>query len=304
MQIVTTAELLAEGLRHPDIRHLVDIGELHRVRRGAYLRGPDQRLVAEQQHRALIQAVAAAHPDAVLSHVSAAVLHDLPVPLRSLARVHLTKQGRNTGSKRLDRSYLHRVTQEIPTVVVEELVVTDLPTTVLDLIRALQPADAVAVADRALALGLDRAELLERIGRERGRRGNANARRVLLFADRLAESAGESWTRWAFHCAGLPAPKLQVEFFDHRGVPVARVDFDWPEWGVCAEFDGEIKYGRLLRPGQGVADVIRAEKSREEELRRASGRWLVRVITRELDDLAELRRTILDAAGHAARRAG
>ncbi len=127
---------------------------------------------------------------------------------------------------------------------------------------------------------------------------------MLLFADRLAESAGESWTRWAFHCAGLPAPKLQVEFFDHRGVPVARVDFDWPEWGVCAEFDGEIKYGRLLRPGQGVADVIRAEKSREEELRRASGRWLVRVIARELDDLAELRRTILDAAGHAARRAG
>lgn len=304
MEIVTTAELLKAGLDHAGIRTLVDSGELQRIRRGAYLRGPDQQLLAEAKHRALIQAVLRDRPDAVLSHVSAAVIHDLPVPMRSLDRVHVIRRAKRPGSRRFDRSYLHRVIGEIPAVVVDGLAVTDLHTTVLDLIRVLDPADAVAVADRALAKGVDVKELLDRIADEPGRRGNAQAREVLAFADPLAESPGESWTRWAFHRAGLPAPDLQVKFFDEAGNFVARLDFDWPALGVAAEFDGEIKYGRLLAPGQDVATVIRKEKDCEERFRRASGRWLVRVVTRELRDTAALRRTILDAAGYANRAAG
>lgn len=50
--------------------------------------------------------------------------------------------------------------------------------------------------------------------------------------------------------------------------------------------------------------MIRKEKDCEERFRRASGRWLVRVVTRELRDTAALRRTILDAAGYANRAAG
>ncbi|OYO11111.1 putative AbiEi antitoxin of type IV toxin-antitoxin system [Propionibacteriaceae bacterium ES.041] len=304
MEIVTTAELLKSGIDHPGIRKLVTSGDLQRVRRGVYLRGPDQQLVAEEQHRALIRAVLCDRPDAVLSHVSAAVVHGLPVPLRSLGRVHLIRRAKHPGGKRFNHSYLHRVVQEIPTCVIAGLVVTDLATTVLDLIRVLDPADAVAVADRALAKKLQRQVLLDRVAAEAGRRGNAQARQVLRFADPLAESPGESWARWAFHRAGLPAPRLQVEFFDDAGNFVARPDFDWPDLGVSAEFDGEVKYGRLLGPGQDVASVIRAEKDREERFRRASGRWLVRVVNRELADVAALRRTVLDAAGYAGRTAG
>lgn len=295
MEIVTTRELLASGYDHAAIRRLVAIGRLQRVRRGAYLRGPGERLVAETRHRLLITALVREHPDAVLSHISAAVLHGLPVPLRTLDRVHLVRRSAHPGSRRLDNSYLHRVTRDVPTTTIDGLLVTDLATTTLDLLRVLRVADAVAVADRALALGQPREELWDRLDSERGRRGNRQAREVLQFADPLAESAGESWTRWAFHCAGLPRPRLQVEFHDHLGLLVARVDFDWADFGLAAEFDGEIKYGRLLRTGQDLAEVIRQEKAREERLRRASG---------ELGDPVALRRTVLEAFRHGERWAG
>ena len=33
------------------------------------------------------------------------------------------------------------------------------------------------------------------------------------------------------------------------------------------EFDGRIKYGRLLKPGQDAGDAVRAEKRREDAIR-------------------------------------
>jgi hypothetical protein len=37
------------------------------------------------------------------------------------------------------------------------------------------------------------------------------------------------------------------------------------------EFDGRVKYGRLLAPGQDPGDVVFAEKLREDRMRRATG---------------------------------
>lgn len=45
------------------------------------------------------------------------------------------------------------------------------------------------------------------------------------------------------------------------------MDFGWPEHGVAGEFDGQVKYGRLLRPGQSPGDAVFAEKVREDRLR-------------------------------------
>jgi len=41
------------------------------------------------------------------------------------------------------------------------------------------------------------------------------------------------------------------------------------------EVDGKQKYEQLLKPGQTVADVVAAEKRREEAIRQA-GRWVTR----------------------------
>jgi len=48
---------------------------------------------------------------------------------------------------------------------------------------------------------------------------------------------------------------------------VFEVDFGWPELRTVGEFDGLVKYGRLLKPGQDPADVVVAEKLREDEIR-------------------------------------
>ncbi len=72
----------------------------------------------------------------------------------------------------------------------------------------------------------------------------------------------------------VSAPQLQFPI-TREGHTGAVVDFAWPELEVVGEVDGRIKYGELLRPGQTTADVVMAEKRREERIRQA-GWWICR----------------------------
>ncbi|GAB3711949.1 hypothetical protein [Mariniluteicoccus flavus] len=96
-------ELLAAGLTPADIRSEVREGRLVRLRRGSYAPPSILTNEPESRHRALIHAVAPRHADAIVSHVSAAVLHGLPVPERTLSRVHLVKP-RNGRDRRAARA--------------------------------------------------------------------------------------------------------------------------------------------------------------------------------------------------------
>jgi very-short-patch-repair endonuclease len=91
--------------------------------------------------------------------------------------------------------------------------------------------------------------------------------RVHVTRNRNSESAGESVSRVRLHEEGLPTPELQQSIYDDHGQFVARVDFCWQEHRTIAEFDGKIKYGRMLKSGQSVEDVLFAEKRREDALR-------------------------------------
>jgi hypothetical protein len=76
---------------------------------------------------------------------------------------------------------------------------------------------------------------------------------------------------------GLPAPELQVDFYDERGF-IGTVDFYWPELELIGEFDGEVKYGAQRRYQRSLSptQVLIAEKEREDRLRRVSknfARW-------------------------------
>lgn len=59
----------------------------------------------------------------------------------------------------------------------------------------------------------------------------------------------------------------QWEVVTRGGRSLGRVDFAWPRFRVVAEFDGKIKYGRLLRPGQDAGDAVFEEKVREDAIR-------------------------------------
>jgi hypothetical protein len=74
-------------------------------------------------------------------------------------------------------------------------------------------------------------------------------------------------SRVRLHQDGVPAPEPQQDIYDGKGRFVARVDFCWEEQRTIGEFDGKIKYGRQLKPGQSIEDVVFTEKVREDALR-------------------------------------
>jgi hypothetical protein len=119
-----------------------------------------------------------------------------------------------------------------------------------------------AVVSRQSAAVLQRA-----LSAAQGRRGVAAARRAVALLDGRSESAGESASRVVLHEVGLPPSDLQLEVLDDGGRMVGRCDFGWQEHRTVGEFDGRVKYGRLLKPGQASEDVVYAEKRREDALR-------------------------------------
>lgn len=89
----------------------------------------------------------------------------------------------------------------------------------------------------------------------------------------------------ALRAAGLPAPVLQWEVRSRAGRLLGRVDFAWPGLRTVGEFDGRVKYGALLRPGQDPGDAVFEEKLREDAIR-AEDLRVVRWTWRDLDQFA------------------
>ncbi len=138
--------------------------------------------------------------------------------------------------------------------------------------------------------------------RSAGRRvGGGAARLALDFAEGRCESVGESRSRVLMHRAGLPAPDLQYEVRRADGSLVGRPDFRWGR--LLGEFDGRVKYGRLLRPGETPWASSSGEKRREDELREPG--WdVVRWGWADLDDPDRLCGRILSAMHRSARARG
>ncbi|MDN5748044.1 MAG: type IV toxin-antitoxin system AbiEi family antitoxin domain-containing protein, partial [Pseudonocardia sp.] len=154
------AELRAAGYGDDEVRQLVRSGELTTVRRGAYLRGglPDDRAV---RHLAEIRAAAAQlSVDAVVSHVSAAVVRGWDVWGVALGRVRVTRARHNGG--RIDPGLHVRTAplREDELEVVDEVLVTSGARIVVDVARTVPFEQAVVVADCALAKGDVDAEAL------------------------------------------------------------------------------------------------------------------------------------------------
>jgi hypothetical protein len=156
---------------------------------------------------------------------------------------------------------------EMDITTIDGVPVTSLARTVLDLCRTVPIEQAVAAGDRALAFGLVRAVLEEHLSQMARWSGTRQARRAVTLLDPRSESAGESVSRVRLHEDGLPAPELQQDIHDEDGQFVARVDFCWQKQRTIGEFDGKIKYGRMLKSGQSIEDVLFAEKRREDALR-------------------------------------
>jgi predicted transcriptional regulator of viral defense system len=120
---------------------------------------PAERTVADE-HRELIFATAPQlHDGAVISHASAAVLHGLPTWENAIDRVHITRN-RNSGGNRRTVVQVHTAPlADDHVTTIDEIPVTSLARTVLDLCPTVPIEQAVAAGDRALAYGLVRTVL-------------------------------------------------------------------------------------------------------------------------------------------------
>lgn len=273
---------LAEGWSDDEIARRLRSSELTRLRPGAYI-PPSAARDPAQRHRGLVTAtLEALRRPAVVSHQSAGVLLGLPLWGVPLGRVHVTR--RPPAPTEVGRR-LHCHAARLPdddVVTVDGVAVTSPLRTALDLARTLPFEPAVATLDAWLfRRRLTAAELGARavdLGRLPGARA---AMRAVRFADGRAESVGESRSRVLLSHLGLMPSTLQLEVHDTDGVFLGRTDFAWEAEGVVGEFDGRVKYGRLLRPGQDPGDVVFAEKLREDALR-DQDRGVVRWIWREL----------------------
>jgi hypothetical protein len=293
-EIDLSRDLVARGFSPTDLARMTRAGQLHRVRRGAYALPRPADLDQRAAHRLLLDGTARqTSAKAVVSHMSAAVLHGLPVWRDQLAKVQLTVDDAGHGKTRhyVQVHGLPLAAEDV--VLVDGFAVTSMARTVLDLGCQLELWRAVAVGDVALRLGLDRADLADHLARAGRRHGIRKARRAAALLDPRSESPQESRSRVIFHQNGLPAPTPQYLVIGRGGEVIARTDFGWEELRTVGEFDGKVKYGRTLRPGQDLEEVLFAEKLREDAIRDLDlqvVRWVASELAQPAPVIARLRR--------------
>ncbi|GAA4349926.1 hypothetical protein GCM10023145_12190 [Angustibacter luteus] len=288
---------------HPrEIQRGLADGHWVRLRRGVF--APSRFVTeADAAGRHVLQARAAhltLRSPIAFSHTSAAMVHGLPAYDLDLSEVHVTHPD-GASSGRHEGGVWHHVgaltTERVRTV--DGLPVSDLARTSLDVARVASPASALVIADAACARGVTQEQVRRDLEACMDWPGARRASRVLPLADGRAESPGESLARWALHQLDLAPDELQLEIRTDEGV--VRVDFAWIRWRLVGEFDGKIKYGRLVKPGETASDVAWRERRRELAIERAS--WgVVRFGWADVHDLPRLGRLVVGGRGRAERR--
>jgi len=246
-------------------------GELARLAPGVYV---DAVRFAEMrvEERALLRAHAYAQwsPGSVLSHRSAALLHGMPLiappETPEIVRPALGRGGTRQGVRRRATS------SPVDPVMIGPITVVPLERTLVDLAASLPLRESLAPLDAFLRDGGTRDELLNLLASITVR-GHRRAERAIRLADPRAANAGESLSRATIIELGFPVPELQV------GVPgmAVETDFAWLAYGVRGELDGFGKYSETrYTKGRSAAEVVVAEKRREDAIRAATGHRFAR----------------------------
>ena len=268
------------------MRRAVDAGRLIRPSRGVVALPS-----ASTPVDAVRAAVLTAGPGAAASHVSAARLHGLWLPLGASELVHLTAPGcpdrtdhgmRIHGSRLPDR---HIVT-------VDGLRATSLARTAIDLARGLALPEAMVVIDSAAcaviagstgrdlrtlrsvrerpALTAVAAEALQDAFADvRTWPGTVVARAAITLVEPASESPLESRSRGWMYAARVPAPSVAHWVRGASGIWYV-ADFARVERRVLGEADGTGKYGDDPRT---ATRTLRAERRRQRDLEDAG--WSV-----------------------------
>ncbi|WP_405216112.1 hypothetical protein [Agrococcus sp. Ld7] len=240
---------------------------MQRIRRGAYVdRASFEALPEDARHEVWVRAVAAARPGAIFARESALALAQLP---HGRPEAVFTIGDPGASGRRAGVVNAQSPVADVD-VLIEDGIARCTPAAALaQLARVGRQIDAVSALDAALHRRIaTKEEVTDALGRQ-GRRGQRRAEWVVAFADPLAESVGESFSRVQLHRLGAPVPLLQVRVQTRLGPRFP--DFLWERPGrrpLGGEFDGAWKYG-VIADANGVqpVDAVIREKRREDALR-------------------------------------
>lgn len=292
------AEALDCGETDRTLANACRMGTIVRLRRGMYAPA-DVYQACDDAGKHLLHAraaLAAQRGPVALAGRSAAALHGFALYQEDRPVVHLVRLDHGA-SREAARAKHHVVSQDIE---------GDLD--VYDGIVAVSPARAVwevacrssleggvVTADSALHHDPRLREPIEELQlRFMHFPGSHQGKLAIKLADGRSESPGESVTRVQFHRFGIPMPELQYHVVDRHGTLVGISDFYWDEHRHLGEFDGKIKYQKLLRPDETPSECVFREKKREDAIR-ADLRGMTRFIWSDVMP-QKARRTMSDLA--------
>ena len=286
---------IACGLDDNWLARAVREGSLVRIRHGAYADAQQWRALDRVGRHALLSRAVMRQYDGrvALSHASAHVVRGGPDWGLPLDTVNLTSLvGR--GDRRQAGVTHHRGVARVGDVSrLHGHWITSPPRTAVETAATLPMEAAVCVLDWTLHEGLATPQILQRYAEDWMREwpGTIGLPAAVALTDGRSESVGETRSRLLLQSLGYD-PEPQWEVFHPSGRLAGRVDLRLRAQRQMVEFDGRMKYGRLLRPGQTISDVIAAERAREVLLEELTGLRMLRLTWSDLDDPERLRARI------------
>jgi hypothetical protein len=290
-RVALRRELIELGYNDRALARLVKSGALGKPRRGAYADGPVlAELDAVGRYAVRTRAVMKqANTEVVASHVTSAVEYDAPTWGLDLSVTHLTRTDGAAGRKEAG------VQQHCGKIIDGDVVtrngiqVMSATRTALEVTTVASVEAALGVVNHLLHHALTtKAELAARYKAEGASMDHwphsLRTELVLRLADPRIESLGESRSFSMFFRFSVPMPEPHWEIPNRHGVIVARVDFAWPKLKVFLEFDGKIKYQKLLKLGEDATDVVLRERKREQMICRLTGWRCIRITWADLEN--------------------
>ncbi|MEO7423199.1 MAG: hypothetical protein ABIU87_12515 [Ornithinibacter sp.] len=262
--VFTRGDAACHHLRRSRLDRMIARGEVRLVAPEHYAESVRWHLADRaERHLALVAAAQSRYTRTVASHVSAALLWNLPSPrvIQDLPDLTVDLEVRRSDDSDWARIRRCRLPRRHVTKI-NGVEVTTLARTAVDCLRSLPFPDALAVADAVVGRGVTPGELAG-IRREQSRwPGVRAARRGIGLVDGRRESWLESAsaaTLYGWIERGTP----QVEVYDH-GELLGRADVLWRGLKVVGEADGRGKFLGDFGGGadeRAVADrLIRAEE--------------------------------------------
>lgn len=273
-------QLIADGWNDRAIARQVRAGAWVRVRHGAYLPSTIwQELDEGGRHGILARAVQLqSSTDVVLSHVSGLPEYDAPTWGLDLDEVHVTRKDGKVGRREAGVCQHCGAIADGDVVTRNGVEVMSATRLALEVTTVGSVEASLCVVNDLLHRQLTSVEALhDRYASMTQWPRTLSTDLVLRLADPRIESVGESRTIHLCFASRLPLPQTQHGVRDSSGTLIGRVDFAWPELGVFLEFDGLVKYEKLLQPGERASDVVVREKLREQQICDATGWRCIRI---------------------------